>query len=327
MSTSRQSRITQFASKIERSGSGTTGLQPKGNGTGRNAESLFLEDKTGAGKLKVAGGDNFERERSPTPTADDIWGTGEDNDSGILKEHGEERFNENGSAVKRRRVDSSSPEKTVGDATNGSKSSKPKQSSGPFIEDSDSEDDLGLYKEVEEPSTVAAKAEETNANGDSTGVDTLETEERPIGLAPPSLVREAMSNVEDDEFPNFDDVEDGEFQEEEGSLEHPLEEDEKEQDHDVYDPKNNSPGMAECEERGNEVAVCPICQGSLAKLKELVRCFLCSLESNIIQILTSYRTSRYMSIIASMENPMPLDRLQNLTLLHRVQRPLVLLKG
>lgn len=160
-----------------------------------------------------------------------------------------ERFNENRSAVKRRRTGDSSSLSLVEDGEDGKgednekegagdkseSRAKPKaNTSGPFIDESDSEEDLGAFREVEVEETVTSTTDEPKSNTD--GPD------QPTPDIPP-LVREATSHI-DEEYANFDDLGEGE----EEFLE-PL-----------------SAAGNECEEE----AVCPICQGNLVGLSEVV---------------------------------------------------------
>lgn len=199
-------------------------------------ESLFLEDRRRATAGRGDGGRERSRSRSRTP--DDFWGE-------------EERYNENGPAVKRRRTGDLSMLSLVedeGDGKGGDKEkeaagdnpasrAKPKpkaKTSGPFIDESDSEEDLDAFREVDVEETVTSATDEPKPNTDGPDQPTPDT----------PLVREATSHI-DEEYANFDDLGEGE----EGFLE-PL-----------------SPAGNECEEE----AVCPICQGSLVGLSEVVR--------------------------------------------------------
>lgn len=205
--------------------------------------SLFLEDRRRA--TTGRGDDGRERSRSRSRTPDDFWGEGEDG----AGEEDEERYNENGSAVKRRRTGDSSSLSVVEDegdrkrednekegVEDKSKSHpKPKaKTSGPFIDESDSEEDLDAFREVDVKETVTSATDELKSNTDGPDQSTPDT---------PPLVREATSHI-DEEYANFDDLGEGE----EEYLE-PL-----------------SPAGNEYEEE----AVCPICQGSLVGLSEVV---------------------------------------------------------
>lgn len=221
-----------------------------------------MEDRraqsSGAGEKR---GRSRSRSRSRTP--DDIWG----DDGGD-----EERYNENGTAVKRRKTGDSSVEDLFEDGkdekntANEEKSApmKPKktQSSGPFIDESDSEEDLDAFREAEvepEPATGKPEADELDKLEDEGSIsnnDDNNEVSHPVDIPP--LVREATSHI-GDEFANFDDFN------EEGREEEFLE---------PLSPTGN-----ECEEE----AVCPICQASLVGLNErvmLLSCYAATAGSN-----------------------------------------------
>ncbi|KAF4220655.1 hypothetical protein CNMCM8980_001610 [Aspergillus fumigatiaffinis] len=222
--TSRQPRITQFATKVERSsGSGNSpiSLCRQGSSQASNtAGSLFLEDKNGSKPLKTGTGIPDSRDsRSRTP--DDIWGD-EDGKEDVLESE-DERYNENGNSVKRRKVDSSSAI-DQGDVPRPCKPPKVRQVSGPFIDESDSEDDLGddlgAFKEIDQgkPSfkrTVTGNEEKSPTS--SVDVNPA-LKEQPSAVAAPSLVREATSYGGDDEFANFDDIEGDNFLDDDDTL-------------------------------------------------------------------------------------------------------------
>lgn len=272
--TSRQPRITQFATKIERA---RPSLKREESS---NTNSLFLEDKNGA-LVKLNGGSktpearNEERERSKTP--DDIWGL---NESGLgnLDEH---RFNENGSAVKKRKVESPGPlsdyaqgPKSEGTSRRQSTNAETRQRSGPFIVESDSEDELHAYEKnaIVAESKVKREASEEEQN-QAANEDTAD--DRPF--EPPLLVREATSRAEEDAFAKFDDMEDEGLQEDD-FIDRPWEADEgpslEEPDFmDAYDSTNDALGGVDCERNPDaDAALCPICQSSLGGLSETVSC-------------------------------------------------------
>lgn len=177
--TSRQPRITQFTTKIERSTTVSFGKKV----TGGN-ETLFLEDVRSNPK---PGGENTtaeEPERARSRTPDYFWGNG---DSDSLFDTGEKRFNESDSAVKRRKVDV----EVTGENGNGSDLNAPKppkpQRSGPFIDESDSEDDLGVFNDIEEPSLAITKEQEQTTRRDPPDDNDLGTNGRDTGLDPTSL--------------------------------------------------------------------------------------------------------------------------------------------
>lgn len=206
--TSRQPRITQFASASgsERgrgaNGSGNTSGNGNGSGigigngnggrgttangsrfgarAGVTTGGLFLEDSRNA-KART---DDLVRERSRSRTPDDIWEEGD-----VVQEEG--RYNENGSSVKRQKTGKST-ESLLEDGVEGNKTgsdqskSKAKQS-GPFIDESDSEEDLDVFGEFED----------TPGNGSVSNKENLEIERTA------SPVREATSYIENEDT-NFD---------------------------------------------------------------------------------------------------------------------------
>lgn len=232
-----------------------------------------METKLNQGSAPEIG--ESERRRSRTP--DDIWGDEDSELESTRMTKDEGRSNENGSAVKKRKVDSSENLGEAGDAAshvpNASNSVKPKQKSGPFIDESDSEDELEAFNNVEEPLAVS---EETGArpltNGEHTTNATTETRAHLSGVGPSSLVSEVTPHVEDDEFANFDNEEDDEATGK-SHLDEILEEHEKEQG-DAFDTPDESPACVERDESSfGGVSTCPICQMSLVCLNELVHDF------------------------------------------------------
>ena len=246
--TSRQPRITQFATASARdtgvnrsgngNGNGSGSVSNSGNGTrtatrtavngsrlgpraGITTGGLFLEDTRNA----EARPDDVVRGRSRSRTPDDIWGETETG-----------RFNENESSVKRQKTGESTESLFEDDEDDGKGnkigSKQPKSNakqSGPFIDESDSEEeDLGVFGELED--TPATNTENSEI-------------ERTVDM--PSPVREVTSYIEDEET-NFDALD------EEGLREEflgPL-----------------SPAGNECEEE----QTCPICQTRLDGLSEMV---------------------------------------------------------
>ncbi|EAW14383.1 DNA cross-link repair protein PSO2 [Aspergillus clavatus NRRL 1] len=276
--TSRQPRITQFVTKIERTnGSGNSPLslsRQNSSQASNGAGSLFLEDKNGS-KLSKDHTFTSEARETRSRTPDDIW---EDDGEGASLPTDVERYNENGDSVKRRRRDSP-PAADTGytelNASSGSrspKSTKTRQISGPFIDESDTEDDLSAFKEVdEEISGLERKAFETSKGDSPTSVDAAPAfREPPTAITAPSLVREATSHAEVDEFPDFDDIENDNFLDEADTLD-PFGGGE-----DNYEEPGLGPGLISdypaldaCEEPPNgEGPTCPICEKSLLGLNE-----------------------------------------------------------
>ncbi|CAI7636685.1 unnamed protein product [Penicillium glandicola] len=263
--TSRQARITQFATATSRSpssGRGTPKSQWGNNSRNDPAGGLFLEDKKGLAKIERAA-TTSERERSLTP---DFWGDNEDS----LKLD-DKRYNETDTAVKRRKVDSPGTpvnETQQPDAesktTKAPATTKTPKRSGPFIDESDSEDDMEAYREFYE--TTPATIEVTN---ETLQMDKIVATQRTSELTPPPLVRAATSNADNDEYANFDDIE-----EEEDELigeefrNRPWEGEEQEQIDLEVDPDRALNDCSGVEDIEGEVSTCPICQMVLNDLNE-----------------------------------------------------------
>ncbi|KAL4885189.1 DNA repair metallo-beta-lactamase-domain-containing protein [Aspergillus karnatakaensis] len=197
-------------------------------------------------------GNGYDREKTP----DDFWGEelGEEEGGGQ-----DGRSNESGDTVKRRKVDGVSPS-AAGDVEEKKVVSKAKKVSGPFIDESDSEEeDLDAYRDIgnnqEEAPQVNGVKEEKEESKLPPDEDLPARKRDPAADVPP-LVREASSHMQDDEFPDFDDI-DGEDIEEGGVfLDLAGEEYIKDEETDINDV---SADMIELE----ETPTCPICQGSL----------------------------------------------------------------
>ena len=167
-------------------------------------EGLFLEDKRRAQNQNTpTRSEEDARPRSRTP--DDIWGEEEDSTEGK-----DERYNENESSVKRRKMSSTSasaPNEQSEDEIKPAKAaSARKATSGPFIDESDSEDDLDAYQELDETADVPdfnIPKLSPPINGDAAGESPAESEQ-------PPLVREDTHD-DNDEYENFDDDEGREF--------------------------------------------------------------------------------------------------------------------
>lgn len=211
--------------------------------------------------------------RSRTP--DDIWGD-EDGTEDVAQPDGG-RYNENGNSVKRRRVESS-PAVDQGDVPRPAKPTKARQVSGPFIDESDSDDDLGAFKEVEQE--VPSFERTTTGNGEEKGLTTIVNvnsalKEQLSAVAPPSLVREATSHAGDDEFANFDDIEDENFIDDDDILDPFYADEDAGEKADflgstVIDDCLGINDISECS--GGEGLACPICEKDLSGLSEGVRC-------------------------------------------------------
>ncbi|KAL4960869.1 cytochrome P450-domain-containing protein [Aspergillus stella-maris] len=235
-SSSHQARITHRITAprprfVQRESSGD------GKGQSGEGEGLFLEDKrrnalhSGDGDRRD--GEEVERERSKTP--DDFW------DEGVngSKDEDEERYNENGSAVKRRKVETPS---SAGGSTAEKAKEAPKRAkkvSGPFIDESDSEEEDGKLR-TESIGESNGKEEELK-----TPLDEEQPAKREIAADVPPLVREVTSHMQDDDYPDFDDIDEGEEGDE--GLDFVDEDAIKEEETPGYD----------------ETPTCPVCQGDL----------------------------------------------------------------
>ncbi|KAJ9210616.1 hypothetical protein DTO166G4_7759 [Paecilomyces variotii] len=279
--TSTQQRITQFGSKIPRNGKSLKSGTRSGTGAGNNlgvwgqhsaggkdAGGLFFDDKRGRVTRTEENKDNdgaeITRGRSRTPD-DDLWGERED-----------ERFNENHAAVKRRRTQeaSSLEEESKEDVTAKEitpVSIKAKKNNGPFIDESDSEDDLEAFREVvdvPDESTSKPKSDGELVFGAAAGDISPKDESSdtpPLAAERPPLVREATSHIEDDEFADFDDLEEDEFRGED-FLEGQWTEEQKDLELRGYETPETSGAGETNEDTNNEIPTCPICQASLGGL-------------------------------------------------------------
>lgn len=221
-----------------------------------------MEDTKGLAKIEQTAvtAETGDRARSPTP--ENIWGEGDD-----ILEADDSRFNEDGSSVKRRKVDSSNASIESGQADSAPKPVKrapgKAATSGPFIDESDSEDDMEAYQELEEPSPGPL-----NTPGEQPSLGKDDPASDPPADLPP-LVREVTSHVEDDEFANFDDLEEDEPLGDE-FRERPCGDEEREirLDDDDFDDVNGTDITAD-----TSVSACPICQKALAGFSETVRIF------------------------------------------------------
>ncbi|KAL1855564.1 hypothetical protein Plec18167_004097 [Paecilomyces lecythidis] len=279
--TSTQQRITQFGSKTPRNGKNANrtrtgagnnlGVWRQDNAGGKDVGGLFFDDKRGNNGSHTEGnkdGDEVEfmRGRSKTPD-DDIWGEQQD-----------DRFNETENSVKRRRVqeESSLDEKSKDDAASKETtpvSAKPKKNNGPFIDESDSEDDLEAFREVADvPAASDSKSKPNNEDDFDVAPADVEPANHQLSSMPPlaaerpPLVREATSHIEDDEFADFDDIEEDEFRGED-FLEGPWIEGQTGSEFGGYETPETS-GAGETNGDMNETPSCPICQASLGGLSD-----------------------------------------------------------
>ncbi|CAG8292566.1 unnamed protein product [Penicillium salamii] len=264
---SRQPRITQFgtpASRSPSSGRGTP-INKRGDLTTSDASGgLFLEDKKGLAKMQ-ASTEGGKKARSPTP---DIWGDDEDP---LKQDH--KRNTETGLAAKRRKVDTqstSSVEAQESDArpitTKPSPPTKAQNRSGPFIDDSDSEDDMEAFRGIEETAPATTKATTDESSSRNHIADTKHSPES----TPSPLVRAVTNNADYEEHANFDDIEEDDELIAEELRNRPWEA--EEQDHQIDldieldNDTNDCSGVEETVE--GEVSTCPICQKVLNDLNE-----------------------------------------------------------
>ncbi|KAJ5427496.1 DNA repair metallo-beta-lactamase [Penicillium cf. griseofulvum] len=326
--TSRQARITQFGTATSRSpsgGRGTSAFQRGNNSRNDVSGGLFLEDKKGLAKIQQAV--TSERERSLTP---DFW---DDDEEGPKVDN--KRYNESDSAVKRRKVDSpgtpvdetqQSPhtelkstkapipapiktQKRSGpfidesdseddmeayrefhgttppaskDVTNEtlrldaeSKTTeapapepaptKTQKICGPFIDDSDSENDTAAYREIHEPTSTSR-----DAMNETSQMDQIVATHRTSEPAPLPLVRAATNNADNDEHANFDDIEEEDELVGEEFRNRPWEGEEQEQQINLeVDPNKDLNDCSGIEDIEGEVSTCPICQIVLGDLSEM----------------------------------------------------------
>lgn len=268
--TSRQPRITQFvgSSGSPSSGRGTPKLQNGNSSRSDTSEGLFLEDKKGLAKVERTSVtvDLTERARSKTP--EDIWGEAED----LMEQEGS-RYNENGQPVKRRKVDSPNASIQNGEADDTAKPVKPapakKSNNGPFIDESDSEDDMEAYRELKETTPTIP---DTTNNDPPRSLDD-QPSPKPLAaqrlLAP--LVRDATNDTNDDELANFDDIEDGDELVGEEFRDRPWDDREDEDgrptDFGMMTPDDFN-DSTDFDPEPDGVSTCPICQIALAGFSE-----------------------------------------------------------
>ena len=227
---------------------------------------LFLEDKKGLAKIERAAVPS-EQQRSPTP---DIWGDDEE-----FPKSDEQRYNESDSAIKRQKVDSPSTSVDEAQATEAEPTttkapspSKVQKRSGPFIDESDSEDDMEAYREIEENTLLITDV----TNNEPSPINTIVSTERPSESTPSPSVRAATNNANNDECANFDDLE-----EEEDELigeelrNRPWGGEEQTQEPDLeVDPEKDLNECSGAEEIDREVTTCPICDTALKGFNETV---------------------------------------------------------
>lgn len=223
-----------------------------------------MEDRTREGR-SLSNGDagTEDRERGRSRTPEDIWG--EERESAVeVQEEENERYSENGSAVKRRRV-----EKVVSETDHEGEKGvvrKDRKVSGPFIDESDSEEEnLDAFRDWgdQDGETKEDEAEKEESKG-LLPLDGDQTAKKRDFVDVPPLVREATSHIPDDDYPDFDDIDENEGQrdlvldgaDDNGDVDDAFEFDANEMNADALEV--------------DEEPTCPVCQGSLEGLDELV---------------------------------------------------------
>ncbi|KAJ6006840.1 DNA cross-link repair protein pso2/snm1 [Penicillium sp. IBT 35674x] len=253
---STQLRMSHF---LTSSPSSIPSLQHGDSSKSDTHEGLFLEDKKGLANLQQNSANIETKPRVRSRTPDDFWGEAADT-----------RYNENDAAVKRRKTEEAinlTENKQVDNETNQPKeSAHRKATSGPFIDESDSEDedDMDAYREIKDQ-----EYSEDNPIPTISPISGDHAEDSSADSAQPPLVRDTSYAENEDE--NFDDEEDedefvGEelrespWGNEDASLKASLE--------DVTDAI--SPAEAEGI-IGIADLTCPACQGRLVGLNERQR--------------------------------------------------------
>ncbi|KAJ5183928.1 hypothetical protein N7492_001544 [Penicillium capsulatum] len=257
---STQSRMTQFvtSSRSPNSGRGTPTLHLGNRSKTDAAGGLFLEDKKGLPKTdNIAATEKTGRPRSRTP--EDIWGEGDD-----FLDPETPRYNEADSAVKRRKVDSPSGLVENGQSDDAAKPAKrpapAKTNNGPFIDESDSEDDMEAYRDLKDTAEIEQKT--PLSDNDTTTDPPAEREQSPS-------VRDATSCAENDEFANFDDFEEDELVGEEFREEPWGNGDQRQRNDFEWDGADDLNEQNLYDERPDEgVSACPLCQKLLKGLGE-----------------------------------------------------------
>lgn len=258
---STQLRMSQFLTSSPSSGRETPSLQRGDSSKSDTNGGLFLEDKKGLAKLQQNSANVQRTPRARSRTPDDFWGEADDT-----------RYNEIDSAAKRRKTDEAidlTENKQVDEETKSPKELPPrKATSGPFIDESDSEDedDMDAYREIKDQENF-----EDNLVPTISPISGDHAENSSAESAQPPLVRD--TNYAENKDENFDDEEEDEFVGEE-FRESPWGNGEaswKASLEDVTDTM--SPAEAEGI-FGIADLTCPACQGRLAGLNEQVCCVL-----------------------------------------------------
>ncbi|KAJ5475344.1 DNA cross-link repair protein pso2/snm1 [Penicillium diatomitis] len=271
--TTRQSRITQFVGSSVSSATGLATPKSQGGSSSKNdsSEGLFLEDKKGLARIHLERTTLDVDRRSRSRTPDDIWGDAED-----LLPPNDSRDAEDEQSAKRRKMDS--PDSKDGNTETGDrpKTTKPKAAAssinGPFIDESDSEEDLPNYHEITDTPPAVLPAMSTN-------VISPPQEESPTNrlanqppLSPSPLVRDVTTDGNDFGTADFDDIEEGDELIGEEFRERPWDDEDDEQAHGVrfgmMAPNDYEDALNVDPDKEGSVTTCPICQQALANFTE-----------------------------------------------------------
>ena len=257
--------IMSFFKKAESSGATVTGFKEEDEG-------LFIEESP------VKGGANLPFQ-TPTPPREEssmeTWLKDAEMDS---VDSPLSRYNENIVSSKRRRTDDTPRQSPPVDLE------KPAPTRGPFIDDSDSDDDQGKPPGL---CTLEATSYENQCEP-AVRRNTPANERQPsgkdsVGVAVPSLKREMTSIGEVNEFDGIDDFIDDEFpeegeenlerrwMEEQAEFEEGLEEDGQVMEDNTTDVELAHPSDAvSIMPQDAESSSCPICGGNTAGLSDQV---------------------------------------------------------
>jgi DNA cross-link repair 1A protein len=243
-----------------------------------------------------------ERGANPTLVLDDVQddvGWSDDPTHGIMtSDISEDRYNENGGSVKKRRVSQEAAvlepacaplhPTDVDSAALESLApvvfkpvSKPPKKSGPFVDDSESEDDDAVAPIVR--GTIKGKHIEQPPGSDLFEVSTLAADAEPSTIRPPPFLKtESTSQFGGDDYDDFEGIEDDDLLEgeeyderrwmrEQRKLE--MEEAGFEGDPDDFDAPSMFPEEEPCSHDNErkvdaQVPSCPVCSGGLPGLTE-----------------------------------------------------------
>lgn len=244
-----------------------------------------------------------ERGTNPTLVLDEVEeaaGWTDETVNGVMTlGDGEERYNENGGSNKKRRISgeaahpvpacSPPPPVDVESAASESLAPEPKQApqprkrSGPFVDDSDSEDDDEAVTSVIARGMIEQEPKEQSPVSKLSEEPSPENEAGPsVPDPPPLLKREPTSQFAGEDYDEFEGLEDDELLEGEEYDERrwmraqqklEMEEAGFEGDFDDFQPPSMFPGDDTTNGEGDETQelsapLCPICNGSLPGLTE-----------------------------------------------------------